>query len=99
MRAFPRPLHRLCAFLLPVAISLVISDSTSAQTVLTTVSVLNGSAGSVVATSSVGSGPGAIAVNSVTNTIYVANELGNAVSVISGSANTVRQRFLSAAPP
>ena len=40
-------------------------------------------------TISVGIGPNGVAVNPSTNTVYVANDAGNSVSVINGSTNTV----------
>jgi YVTN family beta-propeller protein len=43
----------------------------------------------VVATPGVGASPIAIAVNPVTNMVYVANFDGNTVSVIDGTTNTV----------
>ena len=41
------------------------------------------------ATITVGTNPAAVAVNSQTNTVYVANEGSNSVSVIDGATNTV----------
>src|SRR5271154_2269259 len=44
---------------------------------------------SVTATLVVGSSPAAVAVNPVTDTIYVVNSSGNSVSVINGATNSV----------
>src|SRR5262245_33111915 len=44
---------------------------------------------SVTATITVGAGPARVAVNPITNRIYVANQFGNSVSVIDGTSNSV----------
>jgi YVTN family beta-propeller protein len=48
-----------------------------------TVSVISGRTGTVTGTIPVGTGPRGVAVNPVTNTVYVANFFDNTVSVIS----------------
>ncbi len=54
-----------------------------------TVSVIDGTTNSVVATIPVGTTPQAVAVNPSTNNIFVANAGDNTVSVIDGATNTV----------
>jgi YVTN family beta-propeller protein len=54
-----------------------------------TVTVINGATNAVVATVTVGIRSGLVAINSVTNKIYVSNCLGNSVSVIDGATNHV----------
>ncbi|MBJ8113991.1 YVTN family beta-propeller repeat-containing protein, partial [Bacillus cereus group sp. N6] len=51
--------------------------------------VIDGSNNGVIATITVGTGPDDIAVNKITNKIYVANYGSNTVSVIDGSNNGV----------
>ena len=53
------------------------------------IEAVNGTSLSVVATITVASRPSAIAVNPVTNTIFVTNRTSNSVSVINGSTDTV----------
>ena len=53
------------------------------------VTVIDGSDNAVITTIAVGSEPAAIAINSQTNTIYVANRASNSVSVISGTTDKV----------
>jgi DNA-binding beta-propeller fold protein YncE len=53
------------------------------------VSVINGRTNTVRSTIPVDEGVNAVVVNSVTSTVYVTNELGTAVSVISGRTDTV----------
>ena len=50
---------------------------------------LSSPAGASSPTVSAGNGPIGVAVNPLTNTVYVANQNGNSVSVINGSTNTV----------
>jgi len=50
---------------------------------------VDGNANTVIATVTVGNSPGGIGLNAITNMIYVANSIGNSVSVIDGSSNTV----------
>ena len=61
--------------------------------------VLSG-CGQTVATVSVGSGPAELTLNKTTNTIYVANEFSNTVSVIDGNTcNAAVTAGCSASPP
>jgi len=53
------------------------------------VSVIDGSSNTVIATVPVGTFPQGVGVNPTTNRIYVANQGGNTVSVIDGTSNTV----------
>ena len=53
-----------------------------------TVSVIDGATNSVVATATVGPGPVAVGINTVTDRIYVASSNGT-VSVIDGATNSV----------
>ena len=54
-----------------------------------TVTVINGSSNTVTATVNVGAGPDPIAVNTVTNMVYIDNTSDGTVSVINGSSNAV----------
>jgi YVTN family beta-propeller protein len=54
-----------------------------------TVSVVDLATSTVTATVAVGAVPGAMAVDPVTNTVYVANRSGHSISVIDGATNTV----------
>ncbi len=60
----------------PVTNTIYVADQTSG-----TVSVIDGSTNSVVASPTVGSNPDAVAVNTVTNMVYAANFDSNGVSV------------------
>jgi YVTN family beta-propeller protein len=60
------------------------SDSNSGS-----MSVLDGSTNTVIATVPVGFDPMAIAVNTITNMVYISNFASNSVSVLDGSTNTV----------
>jgi len=53
------------------------------------VSVIDGATNTVLATVPAGDGAGAVAVNTSTNAIYVANFNDNTVTVIDGLTNTV----------
>ena len=51
--------------------------------------LISGATNTVISTVTVGNGPMAVAVNSVTNQVYVANESGSNVTVIDGATNTM----------
>ena len=53
--------------------------------------MINGATNSVTSTITGLSTPFAVAVNSITNTIYVANQGNGTVSVISGSSNSIHR--------
>ena len=52
-------------------------------------SVIDGATNAVTATVATGTSPEGVAVNTVTNTVYVTNVLSDNVTVINGSNNTV----------
>ncbi len=58
----------------------------AANNVLGAVSVIDGATNAIIAT--VPTGQGYVAVNQTTNTVYVANELSNNITVIDGPSNT-----------
>jgi YVTN family beta-propeller protein len=63
-----------------------------------TVSIINGSSNSTL-NIPIGSAPNAIAVNPVTNLVYVANQDSNTVSIINGSSNRVIMGVASSINP
>ena len=57
------------------------------------VTVINGATDSYINfTDPLASNPQAVAVNSLTNKIYVANEVSNHVTVVDGSTDTIRRQ-------
>ena len=75
-----------------------IDNITTTNTDSNTVSVIDGKTNKVVANVTVGYSPEGVAVNPVTNKIYVANSGDYSVSVIDGSNNKVVDKMLTVDP-
>jgi YVTN family beta-propeller protein len=61
--------------------------------------VINGATNAVTATVTAGSGPVSVAVNPISNTVYVANEGSSNVTVINGATNAVTATLATGGSP